>query len=260
VSRWLSQLEALRRAGRPFALVTVTSAQGSTPREVGAKMLVPECGPFQGTIGGGQLERQVLEDARSCLANGVARSFHYPLGPKTGQCCGGVMEILVEPLGTEPRLYLFGAGHVGQALCHVLDDTPFTVELVDEREEWVNAPSLPSSVLRHAGPWEDFVARAPFHERRTYVAVMTHQHDLDLEIVADLLRRPAAYLGLIGSEAKWDRFRMRLTSRGYAEAELARVRCPVGLPLGGKSPKEVAVSIAAELLQRHHERQNETGL
>src|SRR5207245_2420444 len=102
---------------RPIAVVTVVAVSGSTPRELGAKMLVREDGRFLGTIGGGQLEHRVLEDARGCLARGETKTLRYPLGAKAGQCCGGVMDLLVETLNTGPRLYLFGGGHVGQALC-----------------------------------------------------------------------------------------------------------------------------------------------
>jgi len=249
---WIERLEALRREGRPVAVVTVVGVSGSTPRDVGAKMLV-EGGPrFHGTIGGGHLELLVLADARTCLASGVARVFRYPLGAKAGQCCGGSMEILVEPVNTGPRLYLFGGGHVAQALCSVLEGTPFTVDLVEERAEWVEAEGLPQGVARHAEAWEDFIERAAWDPERTFVAVMTHRHDVDQEIIAQVIERPARFIGLIGSDAKWARFQQRLALRGASAAKLARVQCPVGVKLGGKAPKEVAISIAAELLKRFY--------
>lgn len=249
---WVQKLEALHREAKPVAVVTVVSTSGSTPREVGAKMLVEEGTAFFGTIGGGQLEQLVLNDARACLRQRQSRSFRYPLGAKAGQCCGGVMEILVESLNVGPRLYLFGGGHVAQALCSVLQGTPFQVELVEQRPEWVEAEGLPSEVERHAEPWEDFVDTARWDAERTYVAVMTHRHDTDQDIVASLLSRPVKYLGLIGSDLKWKRFRERLLQRGFTEAQLDRVKCPIGIPLGGKAPKEVAISVAAELLAIHH--------
>lgn len=249
---WIRKLSQLVDAREPVAVVTVIGTSGSTPREVGAKMLVQADGRFTGTIGGGQLEHRVIEDARSSLARGETRTLRYPLGAKAGQCCGGVMDLLVESLNAGPRLYLFGAGHVGQALCQVLQGTPFEVELIEERPEWIQASELPATVRRHAEPWDTFVGQARWDASRTYVAVMTHRHDLDQEIVADLVRRPTRYLGLIGSKAKWHRFQQRLLARGYTEAELAKVQCPMGIPIGGKSPKEVAISMAAELLRLHH--------
>jgi xanthine dehydrogenase accessory factor len=248
---WIQKLAELRDAGRPVAVVTVVGVSGSTPREVGAKMLVT-ADAFFGTIGGGHLEQLATADARRCLAEAQARTFRYPLGAKAGQCCGGVMDILVEPLNVGPRLYLFGGGHVGQAICQVLEGTPFDVHLIEERAEWSDAATLPGSVRRHLVEPDEFIAEASFDATRTYVAVMTHRHDLDQEIVAALVRKPLRFLGLIGSAAKWHRFQQRLLARGYSEAELARVSCPIGLPIGGKSPKEVAVSVASELIALHH--------
>jgi xanthine dehydrogenase accessory factor len=249
---WLGKLEELRQAGTPAALVTVVRCSGSCPAEPGAKMIVEAGGRVSGTIGGGHLEQLAIEDARQCLAAGEHKMLRYPLGATAGQCCGGVVEVFVEALNAGPRLYLFGAGHVGQSVCRVLSQTPFVVHAVDERAEWIDA--LPSEVRRHAEPWDAFVAEAAFDAERTFVAIMTHRHDLDEDIVAAVIRKPARYIGLIGSEAKWRRFRERLGARGLSEEALARVRCPIGLDIGGKSPAEVAISVAAELLGVHHGR------
>lgn len=244
---WIGKLEELRRGDTPVAIVTVTQVQGSAPRETGAKMLVLEDGTFFGTIGGGNLESQATREARDCLRSGTSRVSRYPLGAKVGQCCGGVVDLLIESVNVGPRLYLFGAGHVGQALSRVLDGTAFRVHVVDERDEWLLSPRLPDSVVRHHEDWEDVVERAAWDER-TYAAVMTHRHDLDEEIIAALVRKPARFIGLIGSDAKWTRFRQRLANRGYSEAELSRVKCPIGIATLGKAPQEVAISFAAELL------------
>jgi xanthine dehydrogenase accessory factor len=249
---WTTELEKARIAARPLALVTVAGASGSAPREIGAKMIVFADGSFQGTIGGGNLEHLAIRDALATLAEGRSRSFRYPLGAKTGQCCGGVVEILAEILNLGPRLYLFGGGHVGQAVCRTLSGTPFTVHLIDDRDEWVNAPGLPEDVIRFRGSWDEFAARATWDAEKTYIAVMTHRHDLDLEIVEGLIDHPHRYLGLIGSRGKWARFRQRMEFKGVDVSRFERVRCPLGLVPLGKAPQEVAVSLAAELLAIHH--------
>jgi xanthine dehydrogenase accessory factor len=249
---WAAKLEELREAGVPAALVTVVRCSGSCPVAPGAKMLVEAGGGPHGTIGGGHLEQLATEDARKALASGEPQMARYPLGATAGQCCGGVVEVFIEPMNAGPCLYLFGAGHVGQALCRVLSQTPFVVHAVDERPEWLQA--LPGEVHRHSGPWDVFAADAAWAAERTYVAVMTHRHDLDEAIIADVVRRPTRYIGLIGSEVKWRRFRDRLEARGLSAEHLDRVRCPIGLDIGGKSPAEVAVSVAAELLSLHHGR------
>lgn len=255
---WISQLEELRAQGREIVAVTITHVSGSAPREVGAKMLILEGSDFFGTIGGGHLEELVLKEARDCLKLGLSRTTRYPLGAKTGQCCGGVVELFFEVLNQGPRLYLFGAGHVGQAICRTLAGTPFQVHVIDERPEWIESPLLPKDTHRHDESWSEFLQNARFDRERTYAAVMTHRHDFDQEIVQALLRNPLRYLGLIGSRSKWARFRQRLEQKGVTEAELGRVRCPIGLPTGGKSPQEVAISFAAELLQIHYGKKSET--
>ena len=254
MSAWLRKLTELEERGTPAALVTVVRCTGSTPSAPGAKMIVLGDGGFFGTIGGGHLEQLVLGDARACLASGEGKTFRYPLGATAGQCCGGVVEIFVDVLHGGPQLYLFGAGHVAQAVCRVLSGTPFVVHAIDERDEWTGA--LPAEVRRHAVPWDVFAREATWSAERTFVAVMTHRHDVDEAIVADVVgnARPARYVGLIGSTTKWRRFRERLEARGTPASALDRVKCPIGLDVGGKSPAEVAVSVAAELLAVHHGR------
>jgi xanthine dehydrogenase accessory factor len=249
---WIGKLAELTREGCPVAIATVVDSKGSSPREAGARMLVLDDGRFFGTIGGGHLEKVALADCRTALATGEAKTRRYPLGAKLGQCCGGVVDVFIEVVNAGPRLFLFGGGHVGQALCGVLQGTPFTVDLIDEREEWVNAPGLPSSVRRHPVSWDTFVDEARWNATTSYVVVMTHRHDLDQEIIADVVNRPARFLGLIGSKTKWAKFRQRLLARGVPEAKLNRVQCPVGIQTGGKAPQEVAISIAAGLLQTYH--------
>lgn len=249
---WIAKVAELHREARTFALVTVTACSGSTPCKVGTKMVVTADGALFGTIGGGHLESLARADADACMKSATSKTFRYPLGAKAGQCCGGVVETFVEVLGDAPRLYLFGAGHVGQAVARTLQGTAFAVHAIDEREEWRKV--LPESATRHDEPWDAFVASARWDAERTYVAVMTHRHDLDEEIVFALLDRPTRYLGLIGSQTKWRRFRERMAARGASEEQLARVRCPIGLGSFGKAPQEVAVSVAAELLAMHYGR------
>jgi xanthine dehydrogenase accessory factor len=130
--------------------------------------------------------------------------------------------------------------------------TPFIVHVIDEREEWVSSDAIPRDTIRHRCEWDEFAGEAQWDDERTYVAVMTHRHDTDQAIIEDVIGRRARYIGLIGSESKWARFRQRLLARSVDESRLARVRCPLGLNVGGKAPQEVAVSLAAELLKEHH--------
>lgn len=248
---WLTAIQQLKKKGSPAALVTISEVAGSAPREVGTKMVVSAT-EFWGTIGGGNLEKLVLEDARKALLLHEPQKRRYPLGAKAGQCCGGLVEVFIEVFPVLPKLFLFGAGHVGQAICQTLEGTAFEVHLVDERREWILHEAIPPSVVRHACDWEDFLAEAEWDAKRTYVAIMTHEHLRDEAILREVLRKPSRYLGLIGSEAKWRRFEARLKSRGFSEEELSRVKCPIGIGRFGKSPREVAISFSAQLLQQYY--------
>ncbi|MBI2605680.1 MAG: xanthine dehydrogenase accessory protein XdhC [Deltaproteobacteria bacterium] len=249
---WIAKLQELREARAPFVAVTVVECAGSTPRDPGAKMLVLADG-FFGTIGGGRLELLALEEARKILAEGgESRKIRYPLGAKTGQCCGGIVELFFDAVNRCPELYVFGAGHVGLALVRTLTGTPFRVHLIDPRAEWVGHVAIPGGVVRHECAWDEFVADARWSARDVYVAVMTHEHAMDQDIIADVVNRETRYVGLIGSVSKWERFKQRYSSRGLAPACFERVRCPIGLHVAGKAPQEVAISVAAELLAEYY--------
>ncbi|HCM40889.1 MAG: xanthine dehydrogenase accessory protein XdhC [Bdellovibrionales bacterium GWC1_52_8] len=253
---WVAKLQELINQGKAVAVVTVTRCSGSTPRETGAKMLVLANGTFLGTIGGGQLEKQVVEDSIRCLNEGKSRTLHFPLHASVGQCCGGVVELLVEVINQGPELYLFGGGHVGQALAKTLQDTPFRVTLIDERPEWATPAIVPAGVKCFCEKPSAFLEQADFQAEKTYVVIMTHDHELDLQILSAILRDPSKfkrrYLGLIGSGNKWKSFQAKLKSQRIDEEQIQTVRCPVGIDIGGKSPQEVSISIAAELLKIHY--------
>lgn len=249
---WISAIQQLEELGKAGALCTVCFAKGSTPREVGAKMIVLSDGTIQGTIGGGHLEMKVIADALECLRILESKKFEYPLGAKLGQCCGGFVEVFIECITPGPHLYIFGAGHVGQAVCDTLKDTVFRIHLIDDRKEYVFCDTVSKEIHRHHCEWDDFIDEAAWDEKRTFAVVMTHRHDIDEAITCALLEKPARYIGLIGSHHKWTRFQARYLARGIAASKLARVQCPIGAGNLGKSPKAVAISLAAEILRVHH--------
>ena len=249
---WIDKVGALRKKGEPFVVVTLTVNSGSTPREVGAKMVVCADNSFFGTIGGGRLEELAISDANAALEEGVSRSIRYPLNKVTKQCCGGSVELFMEVLNSGPHLYIFGGGHVGEAICQTLTGTPFTLHLIDSRESCFTPGRISTDVIQHHQPWEDFVAEAEWLENRTYAVILTHSHQTDLEILEALLQKPLCYLGLIGSKSKWSHFQQRLLQNGVDPQWIDKVKCPIGIDTGGKAPKEVAISLGAELLKTHY--------
>ena len=243
---WLPVLTGLTDKGEPCVLITVMEAKGSTPREAGVKMVVTAKEQF-GTIGGGNLEFEAIDEARKLLvAASTPAVKDYPLGPKLAQCCGGFVTVFLEPFVPSGKmLYLFGAGHVGKEVVKVLDGLPLKIKWVDERDS-----EFPVVIPKNC---EKIVTSAPVAELRgvdenCYIAVMTHSHDLDFDLVRAAYKGKFAYLGLIGSETKRARFEKRLVADGVVKEHLSRLNCPIGLGDTGKHPREIAISVAAELL------------
>ena len=251
-------LEELRQ-GRRAALATIVRATGSTPRTVGARMLVPASGPPQGTIGGGAFEAMVAADAREALgrddASPVVKRYAFTEQGEDalGMACGGTAEVLIEVASAGPRLVVFGAGHVGLALVRLAATVGFTCELVDDRPEAIEAAKgkVPGrAYLCDPG----YAGGVPPLDPSCYVAVVTRCHRTDRLALSRVLASPVRYLGLIGSRRKRTVIFEQLHAEDGVPLEaLERVRCPIGLPLGGDTPEEIAVSIVAELVQVRHQ-------
>ena len=255
----------LRLRQQPAVLVTVASTRGSVPREAGTWMAVFENDSI-GTIGGGHLEwdaiRRARESLRRCAVDVAVQSV--TLGPALGQCCGGALQLsyawvsaadvetLAARLRTAPRpLALFGGGHVGRALVQALAPLPYAVTWIDSRDEVFPGDLPPQVHAEHSDPVQAAVGDlAP----GSLVLIMSFSHAEDLDIVAACLQRQRTtadlpFVGLIGSRTKWATFRHRLAERGFGDAELARVNCPIGLPgITGKEPAVIAASVVAQLL------------
>jgi len=250
---WISALADLQTQGEACVLVTIIEELGSTPRNAGSKMVVSAERIFD-TIGGGHLEYRAMEIARQMLASRSqdTRLERFSLGASLGQCCGGVNVLLFEPMGQpQAQIAVFGAGHVGRALVPLLASLPCQVRWIDSREQ--EFPQLIPSGVRQ------IVAEDPLDEIDTlpsgsYCIVMTHNHQLDLELSAAILKRgDFSYFGLIGSKTKGAKFEHRLRDRGFEPAVLQRMRCPMGLSeVKGKLPIEIAVSIAAEVIATYN--------
>lgn len=263
------------KAGR-VALVEVAATKGSTPREAGAFMLVSASAAF-GTIGGGQLEYMAIDKARQMLGRGarspadetrievdeVCATLDVPLGPEIGQCCGGRVEVLIRLVDGSleqqlianaqseeahlPHVYLFGGGHVGQALAASLALLPIHVVVVETRSEALHG--MPETVETRLTPMPEAVVReAP---AGSAFAVLTHDHALDFLIVAEALKRDdTAYVGMIGSKTKKATFRSWfLKSADGSEAEFDRLVSPIGgAAVKDKRPPVIAALAAAEIM------------
>ena len=246
----LDPLAALRRSGGRAVMATVVEAQGSTPRKAGARLLLGADGSLMGTVGGGAVERHVIDHAQALLAGGEAVLVAIDLDADLGMCCGGRMTVFLEPLGGAAELLLCGAGHVGLEVCALASRCGFAVTVVDARDELRTPERFPGAARLLPDATADGLTallRAS-GTATTFVVITTHSHALDHELAAAALPLGPRYLGVIGSQRKSAKLREHLRSRGADEAALGRLRCPMGLPLGGQTPAEIALSIVAELV------------
>jgi xanthine dehydrogenase accessory factor len=250
---WISALADLQQQGEACVLVTIIEERGSTPRNAGSKMVVTAERIFE-TIGGGHLEYKAMELAREMLASRSqdTRLERFSLGASLGQCCGGATVLLFEPMGQpQAQIAVFGAGHVGRALVPLLASLPCKVRWIDSRENEF-PEHIPAGVVKIVN--DEVVDEVDNMPPGSYYIVMTHNHQLDLELTAAILKRgDFAYYGLIGSKTKRVKFEHRLRERGFADTLMARMRCPMGLAeVKGKLPVEIAVSIAGEVIATYN--------
>jgi xanthine dehydrogenase accessory factor len=256
---WLAAVAHLREQGRAGVLVTVTTVRGHAPREAGAKMVVGAEEAWD-SIGGGNLEATAVDRARAMLRDGATQpdtllmALNEHVTTEHGrQCCGGEVTVLLEPLAARATVAVFGVGHVGHELARILSRLPLSLHLVDSRAAQLTPERLadvagPSDVHVHHAPAPEVVLRTLPAGARVYV--MTHDHAEDFLLCDAALRRGDLTVGLIGSRAKWARFRVRLRAEGHDDAAIDRIACPVGLPsVTGKSPAVIAIAVAAEVAQ-----------
>lgn len=264
---WVEGLAWLRSTGSGAALATITHARGHSPREVGAKMVISPEYTF-GSIGGGNMEATIIDSARRMLRRyaggdedqsriethefGLNEHAHNHHGT---QCCGGVVEVLVELIPAPPVVAVFGLGHVGEEIARILSRHDIILHLADSRAGMLSKPTLdtlndaPAVVHVHTPPApESVLSDLP---AGTHVLILTHDHAEDLTLLDQALRTGGwGSIGVIGSRAKWLRFRKKLLELGHTETSVETIACPIGLPdIPGKHPAIIGVSVAADLLR-----------
>lgn len=242
-----AELARLEADGQPFVVCTVIASQGSTPQKPGSRMVVSR-EELIGTIGGGAIEKQVVDAARALLEDAAreTQTLETHLTHDLGMCCGGKMSVFLEKHGAPARLVVFGAGHVAKELADLAHSVGFQVTVVDERDEWLTAARFPHAQLQRLPP--DVFAKELQGDATLYCCVSTHDHPLDQACAEALVRKPLAYLGVIGSKRKAARFRQRMEAAGFTEKETQRFESPMGVDIGALTPREIALSIVARLV------------
>ncbi len=245
------ELLRLSQSGQLAALATVVATSGSSPQKVGAKILIRDTGETTGTIGGGAIEQKVIDDALELIRLGKSERRIYHLTHDLGMCCGGSMEVFIEPLSRQLDIVIFGGGHVGRALCRQMKLLDDHVTIVDERPEFANVDRFPEADRIFCESSRQAINKINFH-KRLIIVITTHDHQLDQELLAACAPREWAYLGMIGSQRKALKALNRLRSDGISEDVIARIQTPMGLSIGAQSPEEIAVSIAAQIIAQRH--------
>lgn len=249
----LARMAEWMAAGRRFAMITLVDTVGSTPRKPGARMLVGEDMQLVGTIGGGCVEADAIMAAMECLRTGRPRLLHVDIKKKNADeidmLCGGELTLFVEPIMPQFQLLICGGGHISRALAHVCEGLDFAVTIVDDRPQFANEGRFPSATATIACPYEELGRHVRLTDR-TMAVVVTRGHSGDEVCLRTLVRSPACFITMVGSRSKWANLRANLLGAGYTAAELERVVCPAGLDIGSVTPEEIAISVAAQLIQR----------
>ncbi len=237
--------------GESGVLATIILAKGSAPRKAGAKMLIKRDGTFIGTVGGGGVEKQVLEKAAEVMKTRQPQVCHFDLsgtGRDAGMICGGQTDVFLEPIQTQETLYLFGAGHISQSTAAMGKILGFRVVVIDPRPDYNNNERFPDADLLLAKDYDD--AFPELHiEPNDYIIIYTTGHRQDEQCLAYALKTSAGYIGMIGSKKKALEVKQRVLEGGIPKELVDKVHSPIGLEIGAETPGEIAISILAEIIR-----------
>lgn len=241
--------------GIPSALATILSTSGSVPRHAGSKMLVYSNGRIVGTIGGGKMESEAINTAQEVIRTGEARTETYTLNSIANGdpgICGGTATIFIEPIVIPATLLVIGGGHVGKALAELAKWMGYRVVLSDDRDAYCNESYI-SGLDGYIVTKPEFITQEFKITSYTYIAITSRGLPIDEKLLPILVESDAAYIGLIGSRRRWAITAKTLREQyGLSEEQLKRIHAPIGLELEAESPKEIALSIMAEITMLRH--------
>ena len=245
-----SRVAELQALGKEIALCVIVKTTGSTPRRAGAKMIVFPDGQFEGTVGGGEMESLVIKEAIKAIESGQSTTVEYQMtDPHRGDpgVCGGQLEVYVEPIVAKQTLVVVGAGHVGKAVVELAHWLDFQVIVLDDRDGFANAESVPDADEYFSIPLSQLPNKVNIH-RNTFIVLSTRGVDVDVEGLPAILESEAGYIGVIGSKRRWKTTEEKLLEKGISKELLNRVVSPMGLEIDAETPEEIALSILAEIV------------
>lgn len=249
-----------------FAFATITSHSGSTPRETGAMMIVKNDSTIFGSVGGGSVEAECIKHAINVIKNRESMLYKFTLNKsdvaKLGMICGGTGEIQIDFIDSKlksniekfnkrlkentSKAYIFGAGHISRDVAVILSLLEFRTVVIDDREEFANYERFPESEVVVLDSFEN-IPDFPTDEN-SYIIILTRGHLYDSSALEWALKREAGYIGMIGSRTKIGLTYEKLMKKGFKKEELSKVHAPIGIKLNAQTPAEIAVCIAAELI------------
>lgn len=247
------EIVKIKQEGGQAALATVVVTKGSTPREQGSKMLIKSDGTIIGSVGGGCTESEVWQQAQKVMEEGKPKVLHFDLtgqnAEEEGMICGGTMDVYLEPILSQPTIYIFGGGHISLAISRIGKMVGFDVVVIDDRPSYANKERFPEADKVIAKEFNQAFSELPIN-RSSYLVIVTRGHSHDEEVLEWAITKPAKYIGMIGSKKKVKTVMSHIASRGGkdAEAALKKVYSPIGIPIESETPEEIAVSIIAELI------------
>lgn len=238
-------------------LCVVVESAGSVPRPAGSKMLVFADGRTSGSVGGGALEMEVIDEAHQAMKTGKTKFLDYSMNPKDCHAvgvCGGWVKVYIEPQVEPATLLILGAGHVGLALVKIASLMDYRVVLQDDRPNALENARLPEGVEFIVCDIADLPKMTPINNR-TCIVGLTRDAQLDIDGYPALLETDFAYFGSIGSRNRWNHTKDHLLARGVLPEKIERIKSPIGLNIRGVTPDEIAISILAEIIQVLNTRQ-----
>ena len=249
-TEFFQELKEAFNKNQPFVLCTVIETVGSSPGTVGQKMIVFRDGSTVGTVGGGINEERVRTAAVDLFKNGSSTILTFDLAnPLEGAdpVCGGKARVFIELQAHEPRLVIFGAGHIGKTLARLAALTRFAVTLADERPEFADSELFPANVDLICKPYSEAVELAKI-DATCHVVVVTPGHLKDREVLEKVLQKDAAYVGLVSSAKKMTEMKSAFIAHGIRPDKVENLFAPIGINLGSTTPEEIAIEILAQIV------------
>ncbi|MCP4913435.1 MAG: xanthine dehydrogenase accessory protein XdhC [Oligoflexia bacterium] len=248
---FLTQYNELRKNGTSFVVITMVNAVGSTPQDIGSRAIITEEGLFWGTIGGGKVEGKAIEQALDLLKSENAQLYvKWNLQRDVGMTCGGEVSFFFEKFHNQSawKVFVFGAGHVGQQLIRSLLPLDGEFHCIDHREEWLSklpdAPNLQKHLLKDP---KELVKDIP---SGSFCILMTMGHSTDVPILNEILKHDHfPYVGVIGSKSKRNVMTKELKELNHSDKAIESFICPIGYKIGTNDPYEISISILAQLLE-----------